>query len=84
MSLATMESCINLRRESTIEVVDTTEYRSIIGTLQYFLHTWPKLAFSIRYLSRFREEMHEDQLAVVRRVGTWLVCYRLWATLHQA
>jgi hypothetical protein len=37
------------------KVVDSTEYRRIIGCLRYLLHTRPDLAFSVGMSSRFME-----------------------------
>lgn len=32
---------------------DSTEYRNIIGGLQYLIWTWPDLAFAINQVSQF-------------------------------
>jgi hypothetical protein len=36
-------------------MVDQIEYRSLIGSLGYLLHTRLELTFSVSYLSRFME-----------------------------
>lgn len=46
-----MEPRFKLSRESTMLAVDATEYRSIIGSLRYLVHTHPDLTFSVRYVS---------------------------------
>jgi hypothetical protein len=59
-----IEEKLKLSRESTAEEVDPTQYRRLIGSLRYLVHTWPDLAFAIGYLSRFMERpMMEHQQA---------------------
>lgn len=67
-STTPMESRLKLNKESTAELVNATEYRSIIGAIWYLLHTRPDLSFSVGYLSRFMEKPHEDHLTAMKRV----------------
>ena len=48
-----MEEKLKLNRESTVEEVDATLYRRLMGSLRYLVHTRPDLAFAVGYLSRF-------------------------------
>jgi hypothetical protein len=59
------------------------EYYNIIDALRYLLHTRPKLAFVVRYLSRFMEEPQADHLAAVKRVLRYVVGTRDYE-LHYA
>jgi hypothetical protein len=57
-----------LSRQSKAEAVNATEYRSIISTLWYLLHTQLDLAFPVGHLSQFMEESRADHLTGVKRV----------------
>jgi hypothetical protein len=56
---------------STEELVDATEYGSIVGALRYLVHTRPDLAHSVSYVSRFMAEPHVDHLVAAKRI----MCY---------
>jgi len=49
-----MEERLKLTKASTMEKVDATLYRSIIGGLCYLVHTRPDIAFAVGYVSRSR------------------------------
>lgn len=44
------------------------EYRNVVGTLRYLVHTWPDLAHSVSYVSRFIAEPREDHQAAVKLI----------------
>jgi hypothetical protein len=50
-----MEERLRLSRDSTMEDVDVTQYRRIVGSLRYLVHTRSDLAYSVGYVSRFLE-----------------------------
>ena len=50
------------------ELVDATEYRSLIGCLRYLLHTRPDLSYSVGLLSRFMQEPREQHMKAIRQV----------------
>jgi hypothetical protein len=50
-----MEERLKLSRDSTAKEVDAMEYRRIVGSLRYLVHTWPDLAFAVGYVSRFMQ-----------------------------
>nr|GFA11982.1 ribonuclease H-like domain, reverse transcriptase, RNA-dependent DNA polymerase [Tanacetum cinerariifolium] len=49
-------------------LVNSTEYRSLIGCLRYLLHTRPDLSYSVRLLSRFMREPKEQHMKAVKQV----------------
>jgi hypothetical protein len=54
-ALTPMEERLKLSRDSTMEEVDATQYRRLMGSLRYLAHTRPDLAFSVGYVSRFMQ-----------------------------
>jgi hypothetical protein len=50
-----MEERLKLRRDSTTEEVDATQYQRLVGSLRYLVHTRPDLAFSVGYVSQFMQ-----------------------------
>ncbi|XP_039054992.1 uncharacterized mitochondrial protein AtMg00810-like [Hibiscus syriacus] len=63
-----MEPRLKLSKESTIPPVDTTLYRSIVGSLRYLLHTHPDLAFSVVMVSRYMEKPTTEYMATVKHI----------------
>ncbi|WVZ76853.1 hypothetical protein U9M48_024780, partial [Paspalum notatum var. saurae] len=57
-----------LSKESSAPPVDSTEYRSLVGSLRYLVNTRLGLAFSVGYVSRFMEKPTEEHLAAVKRI----------------
>jgi hypothetical protein len=72
-----MEMKLKLHKEGTTSVVDTTEYRSLIGSLRYLCNSRPDLAYSVGYLIRFMEAPRQEHLTTVKRV----LCY-VTGTVH--
>ena len=62
-----MEARLQLRKDGTTTAVDSTNYRSIVGSLRYLVNTRPDLAYSIGYVSRFMEAPREEHLVAVKR-----------------
>jgi hypothetical protein len=50
-----MEERMKLSRDSTTKEVDATQYRCLVGSLCYLVHTQSDLAFSVGYVSRFMQ-----------------------------
>lgn len=63
-----MEARLKLSKVSENQCVDATEYRSLVGSLRYLVHTRPDLAFSVGYVSRFMEEPHTEHMAAVKHI----------------
>jgi hypothetical protein len=68
-ALTQMEERLKLSCDSTTEEVDATQYHHFVGSLHYLAHTWPDLAFSVGYDSRFLQRpTMEHQQAVKRTI----------------
>jgi hypothetical protein len=63
-----MEPKLKLSKESKSDSVDSTEYRSVVGSLRYLLHTRPDLNFSVGYVSRFMENLTKEHLMAVKHI----------------
>jgi hypothetical protein len=72
-ALTPMKERLKLRRDSTTEEVDATQYRHLVGSLCYLAHTRPDLAFSIGYVSRFRQRPTTEHQQVVKRIIRYVV-----------
>ena len=66
-----MEARLQLRKAGTTIAVDSTNYRSIVGSLRYLVNTRLDLAYSIGYMSRFMEAPREEHLVAVKHI----LCY---------
>jgi hypothetical protein len=67
-SQVTMQPKLKLKKESELQRVDATKYRSLVGSLRYLVNTRLDLAFSVGYMSRYMEDPHEDHLAAVKQI----------------
>lgn len=63
-----MEPRLKLSKTSTAPITNATEYRSIVGSLRYLVHTRPDLAYSVGYVSRFMEAPTTEHLAAVKHI----------------
>ena len=63
-----MEERLKLSRDSTMEEVDATQYRRLMGSLRYLAHMQPDLAFSIGYVSRFMQRPRTEHQQAVKRI----------------
>lgn len=59
---------LQLSRSSSASMEDTTEYRSIVGSLCYLVHMHPDIAFAVGYVSRFMETPTSEHMAAVKRI----------------
>ena len=68
-----MEARLQLRKVGTTTIIDSTNYRSIVGSLRYLVNTCPHLAYFVGYMSRFMEAPREEHLVAVKRIcAMWL------------
>ncbi|MBE3102865.1 MAG: hypothetical protein IMZ40_01355 [Bacilli bacterium] len=63
-----IEPRFKLSKCSTAPATDATEYRSIVGSLRYLVHTRPDLTFAVGFVSRFMEAPTQEHLAAVKRI----------------
>jgi hypothetical protein len=63
-----MEPRLKLSKHSQAENVDATEYRSVVGSLRYLLHTRPDLTFAVGYVSRFMEKPTKEHMMAVKHI----------------
>ncbi|XP_042755647.1 secreted RxLR effector protein 161-like [Lactuca sativa] len=63
-----MEHKLKLTKEGEGELVNPTEYRSIVGGLRYLTHTRPDITFAVGVVSRFMEKPTEQHLQVVKSI----------------
>jgi hypothetical protein len=72
-TLTPMEERLTLSRDSTMEEVDTTQYRRLVGSLRYLTHTRPDLAFSVGYISRFMYRPTTENQQAMKRIIRYVV-----------
>jgi hypothetical protein len=63
-----MEPRMKLSKVSSGAPVNATEYRGIVGSLRYLMHTRPDISFAVGYVSRFMEASTTEHLAAVKRI----------------
>nr|GEW80631.1 ribonuclease H-like domain, reverse transcriptase, RNA-dependent DNA polymerase [Tanacetum cinerariifolium] len=63
-----MDPGTRLTKTAEGTMVNSTEYRSLIGCLRYLLHTRPDLSYSIGLLSRFMQEPEEQHMKAIKKV----------------
>ena len=63
-----MEVRLKLSAKSTTPEVDSTMYRSLVGSLRYLVHTRPDIAFAVGYVSRFMEKPRQEHLVAVKHL----------------
>jgi hypothetical protein len=66
-----MEVWLKLSRYRESEEVDATQYRCLVGSLRYLVHTRPDLAFDVGYVSRFMERSTVEHQQAIK----WILCY---------
>ncbi|PWA54556.1 ribonuclease H-like domain, Reverse transcriptase, RNA-dependent DNA polymerase [Artemisia annua] len=67
-TLIPMDPGTRLTKNTEGTMVNSSEYRSLIGCLRYLLHTRPDLSYSIGLLSRFMQEPKEQHMKAIRQV----------------
>jgi len=63
-----METRLNLSKERTTALVDATEYRSMVGSLRYLVHTRPDISFAVGFVGRFMEKPRQEHMAAVKHL----------------
>ncbi|GKA65283.1 zinc finger, CCHC-type containing protein [Tanacetum coccineum] len=67
-TLIPMDPGTRLTKITEGTMVNSTEYRSLIGCLRYLLHTRPDLSYSVGLLSRSMQEPREQHMKAIRQV----------------
>lgn len=67
-SKSPMEHKLQLRKNEESEMVNPTEYRSIVGGLRYLTHTRPDITFAVGVVSRFMEKPTVKHLQAVKSI----------------
>nr|GEW17429.1 ribonuclease H-like domain, reverse transcriptase, RNA-dependent DNA polymerase [Tanacetum cinerariifolium] len=67
-TLIPMDPGTKLTKVTEGTMVNSTEYRSLIGCLRCLLHTRPDLSYSVGLLSRFMQEPREQHMKAIRQV----------------
>ncbi len=63
-----MDQRHKLSKHSSNPPVDTTMYRSVVGSLRYLVHTRPDLAYSVGIVSRFMENPTTEHMSAVNQI----------------
>ena len=77
-----MEARLQLRMADTTTIVDSTNYRSIVGSLRYLVNTRPDLAYFVGYVSRFMEAPREEHLVAVKHILRYVAGTRGWGVRY--
>ncbi|GJS56872.1 ribonuclease H-like domain, reverse transcriptase, RNA-dependent DNA polymerase [Tanacetum coccineum] len=67
-TLIPMDPGTRLTKITEGTMINSTEYRSLIGCLRYLLHTRPDLSYFVGLLSRFMQELREQHMKAIRQV----------------
>nr|KAJ0208302.1 hypothetical protein LSAT_V11C500255750 [Lactuca sativa] len=63
-----LEHKVKLTKDEDGELVDPTEYRSIVGGLRYLTHTRPNISFAVGVVSRFMKRPTTKHLQAVKGI----------------
>lgn len=63
-----MEPKLELSKREKGNLVNPTEYRSIVGGLRYLTHTRPDISYAVGMVSRFMEKPTDVHLQAVKRI----------------
>ena len=63
-----IEPRFKLSKQSSAPPFDATEFRSVVGSLRYLVHTRPDIAFAVGYVSRFMESPTTEHFAAVKKI----------------
>lgn len=75
--------CLHLTKTGATPGIDATSYRSIVGSLRYLVNTWPDLAYSVGYVSRFMEAPREEHMTAVKRILRYIAGTINWGVFYE-
>lgn len=82
--LSTSEK-LSIHEGSPLGVNDATQYRSIVGALQYLTLTRPDIAFAVNKICQFLHSPTTDHWAVVKRILRYLkACTKMGLKLSRS
>ena len=69
-----MDECnaIQTPMEVRLKLVNSTNFRSLIGSLRYLMNTRPDITYCVSYLSRFMDKPSSEHLAEAKRILRYL------------
>ena len=67
-----MEVHLKLQKETEGKLVNSTNFRSLIGSLRYLMNTRPDITYCVTYLSRFMDKASSEHLAAAKRILRYL------------
>ena len=67
-----MEVHLKLQREAEGKLVNSTNFRSLIGSLRYLMNTRPDIVYSVSYLSRFMDKPSSEHLEAAKTILRYL------------
>ena len=67
-----MDVHIKLQREAEGKLVNSANFRSLIGSLRYHMNTRPDITYSVSYLSRFVDKPSSEHLVAAKRILRYL------------
>ena len=73
-SMATpMDSNLKLLTDESLELVDVTLYRQIIGSLMYLINTIPYICFAVKTLSQYLVQPRRVHLVAAKHVMRYFI-----------
>ena len=63
-----METKVQIHKDEAGKQVDATQFRSVIGSLRYLVHTCPDIAYSVGVVSRYMDKPTVLHLNAVKRI----------------
>jgi hypothetical protein len=63
---------VKLSRDNTTKEVDATQYRCLVGSLRYLVHTRSDLAYSVGYVSQFLQRPTTKHEQTVKRIARYV------------
>ena len=67
-----MDSILKLLADDSLELVDVTHYRQIIGSLMYLTNARPDICFAVNTLSQYLVQPRQVHLVAAKHVMRYL------------
>ena len=82
-SLTPMEQKLKLSKFEGGELVNSTKYRQLVGSLIYLTNTRPNLSYSVSILSRFMQEPRDSHWNSTKRVLRYIQGTKYFGLLYK-